>query len=143
LSWTTASESNSLNFEVSKSLDLKSWELIDVISAKGNSNEMNVYSTIDKFASPDVTYYQLVQRDIDGKENTYSPISNVCDDLDLKGMSVYPNPTNGKFNVEFYSNSETTCQLQIIDVNGRQIIVQKHQLKKGKNTFILSKNPIC
>lgn len=140
LSWQTASEQNSLNFMINKSTDLVYWETIDVLAAKGNSSVMNSYASADRNPSAGITYYQLIERDLYGVETKYSPISNSCNNGGDAAFKVYPNPTNGEFKIEYFSEIKSDLELQIMDVNGRTITSQVHKLNPGSNTLYISED---
>lgn len=71
--WTTASESNSSHFDLQSSLDGETWRVITSKPAAGNSVEDIKYSWID-YNSNGLTYYKLIQYDIDGMYKEYGPI---------------------------------------------------------------------
>lgn len=138
--WVTGSETNSLNFTLKKSSDLINWEIVDVLPAKGNSSIENSYVSLDRYPYAGISYYQLTQRDIDGLEKVYPPMSSNCKSIVEKEFKIYPNPTKRDFKVEFYTDSETIYNLQVMDINGRVFISQTHKLEKGKNTLLISEN---
>ena len=72
--WVTASENNSLKFDLYKSLDGSTWGLLDEISAGGFSNSELTYKYFDTRIESGYSYYKLIQIDIDGKEDAYGPV---------------------------------------------------------------------
>ena len=138
--WKTASEINSKYFKVQKSSDLINWQTIDVIPSKGNSNIINSYNSIDRNPFVGITYYQLIERDVNEVEKEFAPIGINCEELTPKEWSVFPNPTNGDFKVAYQSDEKVTADLQVMDVNGRLIISQKLSILEGTNNFIVSEN---
>ena len=72
--WVTASENNSLKFDLYKSLDGNTWGLLDEIPAGGFSNSELTYKYFDTRIEPGYSYYKLIQIDIDGKEDAYGPV---------------------------------------------------------------------
>ncbi len=131
--WTTASEQNSEIFTVERSRDLAQWEFVTNINAAGNSNYNINYATADADAFGGVSYYRLVQTDINGAESIYGPISVSCSE-DGNSMIVFPNPTNGAFTVEIYSNeSLNQAELHVTDLSGKVIGLKIVDIQKGKN----------
>lgn len=65
LHWVTASEQNSLGFEVQKSLDGLSWEEIDWIPSQGFSHSRQTYETLDEYLAEGANYYRLKSVDED------------------------------------------------------------------------------
>lgn len=72
--WVTASENNSLKFDLYKSLDGSTWAYQDEIPAAGFSNSELTYKYFDARIEPGYSYYKLIQIDIDGKEDVYGPV---------------------------------------------------------------------
>lgn len=95
LNWTTASEHHSNYFVVERSADLKSFESIGEISAAGVSTQRKQYSHTDAYPMTGQNYYRLKFVDADGSFS-YSKVQVV--DM-MIGLSVFPNPSNGVFNL--------------------------------------------
>ena len=74
LKWVTASENNSLKFDLYKSLDGTTWGLLDEIPAGGFSNSELTYKYFDTRIESGYSYYKLIQIDIDGVEDIYGPV---------------------------------------------------------------------
>ncbi|MDB2362620.1 phospholipase D-like domain-containing protein [Flavobacteriales bacterium] len=51
--------------------------------------------------------------------------------------TLYPNPNNGRFNLEFYSTNSSNKNFRIIDTQGRTIVNDKLQISEGLNTYRL------
>ena len=74
INWTTESEANSDYFMIESSTDGEIWTVINVQGAAGHSFPKIDYHYPDNRFS-EITYYRLVQYDIDGKSETFGPIS--------------------------------------------------------------------
>lgn len=72
--WVTASENNSLKFDLYKSLDGTTWAYQNEIPAAGFSNSELTYKYFDARIEPGYSYYKLIQIDIDGEEDIYGPV---------------------------------------------------------------------
>ena len=103
INWVTATEYNSAFFVLEKSMDGNVWEGISEVVAAGNSTESTKYQFEDYESIRFSGYYRLVQIDNDGTEKIYDPIHARCADQD-DVLTVYPNPTDGDFNVELNTN---------------------------------------
>lgn len=96
IKWTTASEYNSDYFDLEKSIDGEYWVSLTKKKAAGNSTEILKYSYID-INQNEITYYRLLQYDVDGKFKTYGPISSlkqiknkvVVNYINLMGQTVH------------------------------------------------------
>ena len=66
LQWSTASETNSDRFMIERSKDGAVFEPIGMVTAAGNSAQMNQYAHLDRSPYPGLNYYRLQQVDLDG-----------------------------------------------------------------------------
>ena len=113
ISWTTASENNSDYFSLESSVDGLSWREIGIKDASGNSTDEVRYSWID-YNQKELTYYRLIQFDIDGKSEMYGPIlitkttkKTIVKYLNLMGQEINPSNTIGLV-IEVYSDGSTS-----------------------------------
>lgn len=74
ITWSTASEHNSLSFKLYKSKHSYNWQLINQQQASGFSNTKIDYKYLDTEIEQGYTYYKLVQVDIDGTQESFNPI---------------------------------------------------------------------
>jgi hypothetical protein len=132
LKWQTASEENSDRFEVERSIDNTTYNMVGNLIAAGNSTDIKYYKFKDDL-NPLITqnistvYYRLKQVDKDGTI-AYSNIIT----LNLKSyndnITLYPLPLNNLLNATT-SNGESITQLVIMDMNGKEIIKSNtHQI---------------
>ncbi len=104
VNWTTASEYNSLYYNLEMSFDGLSWTSISNQDAAGNSNQEIKYSFID-YNQSQLTYYRLIQYDNDGQSKGYGPISifkkkktkKVINYVNLLGQEINPENHNGVY----------------------------------------------
>ncbi len=99
--WTTASEQNSDYFSLESSTDGEIWRQITKKPAAGNSTQDIKYSWID-YTQKELTYYRLVQFDIDGKFEIYGPIlvgktasKKIVKYINIMGQEINPLTTTG------------------------------------------------
>lgn len=90
LNWITAKEENFSHFELERSLDQKSFELIGIIQGQGESFSDVHYKFEDSDAPFGKIYYRLNAVDIDDTFE-YSPVISVENSF-KEQLSVYPNP---------------------------------------------------
>ena len=134
INWVTESEQNSDYFTVERSEDAVNFKGIFSLKSSGNSNETKYYSCSDHNISglSNTVYYRLKQVDYDGKY-TYSDIVSV--DLHQEGViikSVFKDEST--IIVRAYSNCESSYfELQLIDISGAIVFMQKTILDKGIN----------
>lgn len=150
LTWTTASENNSLGFEVESITEGATFNKIGFVASKndGNSSSVLTYSFQDKLATAVTTYYRLKQVDKDGK-STYSEIKSVKNLLlaDQSTFTVYPNPTSDYVNIAGANADGVTVQLFTTagtEVNTSKLLNADHlnmtSLNPGVYVLRVSKN---
>jgi hypothetical protein len=125
LIWMTASESNLKNFEVELSYDSQHWQTVEQIDSKGKITTNQTYQYLHYGASlkQSILYYRLKINELDGTTSYSKVISVICDKPNgNKDFSLFPNPTDGSFTVQFHSNE--VSKLEFRDMMGRLISVQ-------------------
>lgn len=96
--WLTSSELNNDYFEIERSEDALNWESIGTTISKatnGFSNEILKYEYVDHSfgrSMANVTYYRIIQYDLDGKSDFFGPVFLKRNDLSFDNFLLYPNP---------------------------------------------------
>lgn len=129
LNWKTADEINTSGFDVEKSVDGKSFNVISHTNAKGASG--NLYSSSDNNPFPGENFYRLKMIDRDGSF-TYSNVVNVTYAGISSVIKVYPVPATSYVNF----NVAATGTLYIYNING--LILKKQFLTTGINRIDVS-----
>ena len=139
LEWQTASEHNSLYFEVEKSRDGENWQVLSTVPSAGNSTELLTYSAVDAHAGEGNNYYRLNQVDIDGANKVYDIINVSCSGGNKGYFSTYPNPSSGAFQVVL-NNKEMlgAATLSIRDTKGASLLQRGIEVKPGINLFSIN-----
>ena len=128
LDWTTATEINSKNFVIQRSVDGIHFSDIGSVDAAGNSSIEKSYTYNDEEylnAGADVLFYRLQLNDKDGKYN-FSQVQSVKLNGPVTVLRVYPNPVHDQVSIIFSTASSETAALKIMDNNGRQVYQQKY-----------------
>lgn len=127
LTWITASENNTQDFQVQHSTG-NAWEVLGTVKAAGNASTPTKYSYLHSSPAAGWNFYRLLQRDKDGKENP-SPIASVLMNENGLQTIVYPNPIqNGQLNLTLSEGAQVT----LYDATGRKVLSQS--LKEGSHT---------
>ena len=71
-------------------------------------------------------------------KKAFAPMGSDCGQAKADDWSVYPNPSNGNFNISYQSEINTTALIRIMDINGRIISTKSHQLEIGNNNLFIS-----
>ena len=110
-------------------------ETIDNCEVASVENDFNNSETLENAQLPEgTTTIVWTITDVAGNENTCSFDVTVnafvgIETLQQKGISIYPNPTNGIVNFDFTDNS--TQKLSISDITGKQVI-EKTEIKQNE-----------
>jgi len=133
LHWQTATEVNNDYFVIERSVDGKIWESIDTIKGVGNSRNVLNYANNDDNPLSGTSYYRLKQVDFD-RSFSYSDIAVVNFD-GIKIEDLFPNPSEGNFNLVMKSSIEASIDLTIYNAIGQMIKTQAMHITKGTNTL--------
>ncbi len=119
LNWVTASELNSDYFEVEKSEDGLTYDVLARVQAAGTTNERVDYQVIDEKPQPGKTYYRLKQADLDGKVSTLGVV--LVDYDGFRNSTVYPNPlrVGNDLTVELNFKPKYSLEITVYDLAGR------------------------
>jgi len=136
ITWETASEHNSLNYELEKSRDGQVWSLVATIAAAGNSTQLLQYHFEDGEALEGDNYYRLIQNDIDGASEIYDIINVSCSNSGNHYISAYPNPSSGDFQIVINNNEFLGASiLKVMDTKGSVIHQRTIDVKAGQNVI--------
>lgn len=90
--WSTASEHNTSHYEVQRSSDGQAYGYIGRVEAAGNSTETTDYGFIDDAPLYGLSYYRLVQVDLDGQQAIAGPVT--VDRAERPTDAPFPNPVS-------------------------------------------------
>jgi len=117
IKWKTATEKDNDHFDVTRSIDGQSWQLVNTVKGAGNSYQTLSYESRDMSPLTGTSYYRLNQVDVDGTIH-YSPISSVRNESDYKlELKSFPNPSNSEALIPGFRASE----LHVYNVLGSKI----------------------
>ena len=141
VTWSTASEHNTSHFVVEKSRDGVNWTTLNTLGAAGNSTSIIEYALTDNNVASGTTYYRLTQFDNDGASETFNIASANCgEQAATSNLVTYPNPSNGSFYVDFYTQDLTgPSSISVFDSRGVIVYRQDVLVEKGSNVFHIEK----
>lgn len=124
LNWITATEINSNYFSVEKLNAEKEFESIGIVSAAGNSREINQYQFIDANINKNnsTDYYRLKMVDNDNTFRYSDVIAVKRSDKFKLDFELYPNPSSDFVNIVTISNDDVHT-VKIIDMFGKVVYV--------------------
>ena len=120
LEWTTASETNSKQFELQKSFDGINFSKISVIKAAGNSTVNQQYSFLDPAVAPEISYYRLFMVDKDGN-GKLSNVVTIKNTNAKQQLHVLNNPFKNNIIIRFERVPSGKVILQLTDLSGKKI----------------------
>lgn len=140
--WLTASEQNSSHFVIEKSRDGLTWESLGSVQAAGNSNTSNHYARNDYYASG-ITYYRMLQFDLDGQQKTYGPILANCASTSDE-LTVFPNPTAQEFTIQLFTETYSdNSKIAVYDLTGKVVHEIETKLEPGTNVHYVPQHQLA
>ena len=133
LNWQTATETNNDYFAIERSIDGVNWISIDTVKGVGTTNAISNYTYTDEAPLFGLSYYRLKQVDFDQKFS-YSTIA-VVNFEGIKIVDLFPNPSEGSFNLAIKSSLEATIDLTVYNAIGQIVTTKQIQVLKGANTI--------
>ncbi len=132
ISWTTASESNSMLYMIERSMDAINFTEIGKVNAAGNSKQRLSYAFTDILSNNNesIFYYRVQEVDTDGNIKKYKILST--GDCEQKhGDIQIANTVDGRVFVTFSSQKETEFTLSVYNLLGTLVKEEKVIGKKG------------
>ena len=130
LTWSTATELNNKGFEIERSLDNSSFEVIGFVSGFGSTTEKKHYSFVDEKISNGTYYYRLKQIDFGGSVNYSQVVSiDVSTPTQFELKQNYPNPFNPSTKISYSVNEAGLVKLSVYNLLGEvvSVIVNQNQ----------------
>lgn len=122
LTWSTDAEANIKYFAIERSAEGINWHLVGTVEGAGRSSISHTYSVTDRFSGNENVYYRLKQTDLNGYDK-YGTILSVkkCNVQAEEFLTVYPNPSVGKFELTYTGNRSEISSTQIFNIRGEKV----------------------
>jgi hypothetical protein len=136
LSWQTEYEQNAKDFVIQRSIDNTTFDSIGKVNAVGNTNTITKYNFEENVSDINANkiYYRLQLNDIDGKQS-YSDIITLKKASSKIDISIYPNPTKDKIQVQANFVKAADAIVKIISVDGKIVLERTLKIQAGNNNF--------
>lgn len=131
LNWSTLSEKNNSHFQVLRSADGKTPEVIATIPGNGNSTTIRNYSFTDRSPLMGDNYYQLRQVDYSNK-TIESAVIHIKTTFDQTLLNVYKLSEN-EVQLSVRSATKGKGKIQIVTANGRKAYETTVDFLQGEN----------
>ncbi|MEJ1928920.1 hypothetical protein WDZ92_01420 [Nostoc sp. NIES-2111] len=140
LNWTTSSETNNRGFVLLRSEDGTAYDSVGFVAAyaQAESRVRELSYRYTDLAAPRMAYYRLLQRDNDGRSQSFGPVL-IRAEAALKGrlLALYPNPvTGGRLTVRYIGKAPSTAVLEIQTANGVSLFRESRALMPGQEEKI-------
>jgi hypothetical protein len=138
INWSVSEDKSVIRYEIQKSQGGKVFESIGDIKSNKFATTA-AYEYVDKNAwvntSSKVLYYRL--KIIGSDKVEYSSVAALS--LQAKAtVKAYPNPFKDRMTIEVMAGTNETCQIQLIDIQGKIVSVQETTVSTGKNLIELN-----
>lgn len=142
ITWRTAQEQNSSNFQVQKSVDGINFSTIGIQPASGNSNTEKTYSFTDHTVSQHPVYYRICETDINGRMQ-YTPVNRLVCGAFAEELKVWPNPVRQVLSVNINTAYPSAVSIKLFDSKGALVLVQYGNLLRGSNLLNINTNQLA
>ncbi|MEP6947662.1 MAG: M36 family metallopeptidase [Ginsengibacter sp.] len=123
IAWKTEGEYNNAGFELQRKSSLTDpFVTVATIAAKGTNGSGFDYSFDDMNVAANILYYyQLIQKDKDGKKNFSQVVTAIIRKHLPMNVSIYPNPAGKVAYLQFGDGFKNDAAVKISDVFGRVV----------------------
>lgn len=132
LRWTTALESESIVFNIEKSMDGNTFYTIGTLHSYDNGAGLNEYSFMDPEPINVKNYYRLRLQSDDGKLK-YSKTIQLASPNDIFSFVSVINPFVNDLRFEVFSDKSAMAEADLIDATGKAVRKKLFELSTGVN----------
>ncbi len=132
ITWKTAQEINSKRFNVERSTNGNSWQVIGTIAAAGysSSEKTYVYTDINPLLAGDL--YRIAAYDLDGRVQYSGILHSSCNKMEE--IKIWPNPAHDIVFLSMITNTASHALINVYDAKGSLILTQKENMVPGGST---------
>jgi hypothetical protein len=138
LSWATNETVNSSHYIVERAANSSSFKTLAKVDAKGRNID-SPYSIYDNEPVNGINYYRFKLYDSNGNLQALSNIATLhFENLQQTEVSIFPNPTTGIIQVYLKEYSDSTAEVQLLNMSGKVVHKEQIFLKEGQNAYPLT-----
>ena len=140
VSWTVADELNVREYIVERSVDGVSFVAAGTVAYRNNGGGQQAYTFSDAstLGINGTVYYRIRQVDIDGRF-MISKVVFYRSGQNKTGLTVLRNPVvNNEIMLNIAADRQGSAELQLVDLKGRVLLVQKQSISNGNTTLRLA-----
>ncbi|MES2882330.1 MAG: GEVED domain-containing protein, partial [Bacteroidota bacterium] len=135
LNWSVNGEEAGTEYQVERSDNGSSWQIIERQTATKNDVAVN-YTANDEFPTKPNSYYRLKYTDIRNKIH-YSQIEQIQFPI-VQSYVVHPNPATSNTIISVKAVAQSHAQIHLVDAFGKMVYQQNVILQKGDNKIPVS-----
>ena len=133
LNWSSNEDNNFGGYEIEKSKDSRNWETAGIVASNGQAGQKQ-YEFNDFSPFTGTTYYRLKFIGTTGN-NKYSEIRSVKKVSLSDVVSIKPNPVTSMVSIGIEATENTTTNIMITNIAGKNIFSQHYPVQSGTNTI--------
>lgn len=130
LKWATATETNSLHFEVQRSRNAGEWVAAGFVKAAGTTSQRRQYTFTDQEEIKGVVYYRLKQVDQNGRSEYSDPIALYVNNNQELGATIHPNPVNDQSVLTYRLHTAAMVEVSISNASGAVVLQLNKEMKQ-------------
>ncbi len=137
LEWKIADNENVSYFEIERSFDGKTFDLVNHTNADGQKKASVSYTAFDNLehlSLPNAVYYRLKIQKANGGVS-YSQVIRIPYGSSLSTLSIIPNPVRDKMQMAFSAVNNGSIDVRIFDVSGKIVRRMKANVQSGTNVI--------
>jgi len=122
LKWVTATEADNSYFTIERSINSVQWQIAGTVPGAVNSLSQSTYTFTDNLSNRDGFLYRIKQTNLNGSYSYTQTIRvKKCENNTADIASVFPNPTKGKFVLQYAGISSEVHSIDIINSTGQKL----------------------
>jgi hypothetical protein len=137
LTWSTASETNNLRFDIERGSSGTAFEKIGEVPGSLNSTTVRSYAFTDRHPLSGASYYRLRQVDLDNN-SSYSKVVVVNLNNPDGGIKIFPSAFTDNLNLTISTRTSDKLSVRLFDQQGRNVGSWSLSPATGNNSFTIN-----
>lgn len=136
ITWTISGEEGVQHYKIERSFDGTQFEQVSSVPYQPSATVTNIYTATDYLSLPASKVYYRIKLIATSGEFLYSPVRSVTLERE-KTIQVSPNPASNKTKLFIETQEEEMATAELLNLNGKLLMVKKLYLYEGLNTVDL------
>lgn len=137
ISWNTQTDRAVQNYEILRSADQQSWEVVTRVAGNG-AGKPGSFSYTDLKPLQGIAYYRIKINfaGTDGA-NRLTEVKTIKVDGFSQALRIQPNPVHSEAVLQITANKYSSVKIEVLDINGKRVIDMFQGLTPGVNSIPL------